>query len=70
MVVRVVYVVTGALAIWSAGQEAARLAPDDAFVFYPRALRDSLDDRVELRCLAEHAEIVIATACTPAASFG
>jgi environmental stress-induced protein Ves len=60
-IARVVYAVHGAVAIWIAGCEAARLEPEDAFVVHPRAMRESLDDRVELRCDAADAAIVSAS---------
>ena len=60
-VVRVVYAAGGAIAIWVAGRELARLEPGDAFVMHPRPTPLSLDEQVELRCVAAYADIVVAT---------
>jgi environmental stress-induced protein Ves len=60
-VVRVVYAVNSVVAIRTAGQKAAQLEPDDAFVLHPRPLLDSFDDRVELRCEAANAAVVTAS---------
>src|SRR5262249_37737219 len=60
-VVRVVYVVAGAVAIRSGGRDEAQLLAGDAFVIDPRPVPDSPHDRVELRCEAANATVVTAS---------
>jgi environmental stress-induced protein Ves len=60
-VVRVVYVVTGTVAIQIGGREEALLRAGDAFVVHPRPVPDSLHDRVELRGEAANAIVVAAS---------
>ena len=61
LVVRAAYVVVGALELSVGGSAAVSLGAGDAFVLPPRAVPIAVGDRIEMRCLTDAVDIVVAT---------